>query len=230
MNKLNRFLVLNKGLRLFVTLLLFGCFFQINAQDKIPFDQGVKYILADVDVTGKISFNKQTVVTFAGLEKGQDITIPGEEISNAIKKLGKLGLFSEIDFFVTKTVGDSIFLELNINELPKLSEVKFAGVKKKKTDELIKDNGLTKGKIVNENLITTTKNYIENKYKKDGFYNTKVTIRTVPDTTSGNEVNMFVNVFKGSKVKIKEIVFTGNEKFSDKKLRKAMKNTKEKNQ
>jgi outer membrane protein insertion porin family len=228
-NKLNRFLVLNKGLRLFVTLLLFGCFFQINAQDKIPFDQGVKYILADVDVTGKISFNKQTVVTFAGLEKGQDITIPGEEISNAIKKLGKLGLFSEIDFFVTKTVGDSIFLELNINELPKLSEVKFAGVKKKKTDELIKDNGLTKGKIVNENLITTTKNYIENKYKKDGFYNTKVTIRTIPDTTSGNEVNMFVNVFKGSKVKIKEIVFTGNEKFSDKKLRKAMKNTKEKN-
>ncbi len=229
MNKLNKFLVSYKGLKLVVTLLLFGCFSQINAQDKIPFDQGIKYILADVDVTGQISFNKQTVVTFAGLEKGQDITIPGEEISNAIKKLGKLGLFSEIDFYVTKTVGDSIFLELNINELPKLSEVKFAGIKKKNTEALIKDNGLTKGKIVNENLITTTKNYIENKYKKDGFYNSKVTIRTVPDTTSGNEVKMFINIFKGSKIKVKDIAFSGNEKFSDRKLQKAMKNTKEKN-
>jgi outer membrane protein insertion porin family len=228
-NKLNKFLVLNKGLRLVVFVSLFGWISQINAQDNIPLDQGVKYILANVDVTGKISFNKQTVVTFAGLEKGQEITIPGEEISNAIKKLGKLGLFSEIDFFVTKTVGDSLFLELNINELPKLSEVKFAGIKKKKSEEFIKDNGLTKGKIVNENLITTTKNYIENKYKKDGFYNSKVTIRTVPDTTSGNEVKMFVNVFKGNKIKVKDIAFSGNEKFSDSKLRKAMKNTKEKN-
>lgn len=229
MNKLNKFLVLYKGIKLVVALLVFGWISQINAQEKIPFDQGVKYILADVDVTGKISFNKQTVVTFAGLEKGQDITIPGEEISNAIKKLGKLGLFSEIDFYVTKIAGDSIYLELNINELPKLSEVKFAGIKKKKTEAFIKDNSLTKGKIVNENLLTTTKNYIENKYKKDGFYNTKVTIKTLPDTTSGNEVKMFVNIFKGNKIKVKDITFSGNEKFSDAKLQKAMKNTKEKN-
>jgi outer membrane protein insertion porin family len=55
-----------------------------------------------------------------GLEKGQDITVPGEEISNAIKKLGKLGLFSDIDFYTNKIEGDSIFLELNINELAKI--------------------------------------------------------------------------------------------------------------
>lgn len=201
----------------------------MNAQEKIPFDQGTKYILADVAVVGKISYNQQTVVTFAGLEKGQDVTVPGEEISNAIKKLGKLGLFSEIDFYVNRIDGDSIYLELNITELPKLSEVKFAGIKKKKTEVLIKENGLTKGKIVNENLITTTKNYIENKYKKDGFYNSKVTITTVPDTTSGNEVNMYINVFKGNKIKVRNIDFVGNEKFSEGKLHKAMKNTKEKN-
>ncbi len=201
----------------------------MNAQEKIPFDQGTKYILADVAVVGKISYNEQTVVTFAGLEKGQDITIPGEEISNAIKKLGKLGLFSEIDFYVNRIDGDSIYLELNIIELPKLNEVKFAGIKKKKTEVLIKENGLTKGKIVNENLITTTKNYIENKYKKDGFYNSKVNITTVSDTTSGNEVNMYINVFKGNKIKVKNIDFVGNEKFSEGKLHKAMKNTKEKN-
>ena len=221
--------MLYKRIKLVVTLLFFGCIAQMNAQEKIPFDQGTKYILADVAVVGKISYNQQTVVTFAGLEKGQDVTVPGEEISNAIKKLGKLGLFSEIDFYVNRIDGDSIYLELNITELPKLSEVKFAGIKKKKTEVLIKENGLTKGKIVNENLITTTKNYIENKYKKDGFYNSKVTITTVPDTTSGNEVNMYINVFKGNKIKVRNIDFVGNEKFSEGKLHKAMKNTKEKN-
>ena len=221
--------MLYNRIKLVVTLLFFGCIAQMNAQEKIPFDQGTKYILADVAVVGKISYNQQTVVTFAGLEKGQDITIPGEEISNAIKKLGKLGLFSEIDFYVNRIQGDSVYLELNIIELPKLSEVKFAGIKKKKTEVLIKENGLTKGKIVNENLITTTKNYIENKYKKDGFYNSKVTITTVPDTTSGNEVNMYINVFKGNKIKVRNIDFVGNEKFSEGKLHKAMKNTKEKN-
>jgi outer membrane protein insertion porin family len=131
-NKLNNFLVLQRSIKLVLTVLIFGSISQLQAQDRVPFDQGTKYILADVDVTGKISYNKQTVITFAGLEKGQDITIPGEEISNAIKKLGKLGLFSEIDFYVNKIEGDSIYLELNINELPKLNDVKFVGVKKGK--------------------------------------------------------------------------------------------------
>ena len=225
-NKLNNFLVLHQ-LKLFLAILFIGSISQVKAQDRVPFDQGIKYILADVDVKGKISYNQQTVVTFAGLQKGQEITVPGEEISNAIKKLGKLGLFSEIDFYVNKIEGDSIYLELEINELPKLGEVKFVGVKKNKIEALIKDNGLTKGKIVNENLITTTKNYIENKYRKEGFYNTKVTITTKVDTTVINEVKMLVNIDKGDKIKIKEIVFNGNEKFTDGKLRGFMKNTKQ---
>ncbi|MCP2027098.1 outer membrane protein insertion porin family [Flavobacterium sp. HSC-32F16] len=211
------------------TLLMLGSFSQIKAQDRVPFDQGKKYILAKVSVVGKISFNEQTVVTFSGLQKGQEITVPGEEISGAIKKLGKLGLFDEIAFYINKVENDSIFLDLNIVELPKLNEVKITGVKKSKIEGLIKDNNLTKNKIVNENLITTTKNYIENKYKKDGFYNTKVAITTTPDTTAGNHVNMLVRIDKGDKVKISSIDFTGNKQLTDTKLRAAMKDTKQKN-
>ena len=227
MNKLNNISVQINYIKIVLVTLFIGTISQLQAQDRTPFDQGTKYILAEVEVTGKISYNQQTVVTFSGLEKGQNITVPGEEISNAIKKLGKLGLFNEIDFYVNKIEGDSIFLQLNISELPKLSEVKIKGVKKSKTEALIKDNGLTKGKIVNENLITTTKNYIENKYKKDGYFSTKVTINTIADTTEGNQVKMLVNIDKGDKLKISKINFEGNEKFSDKKLRSAMKNTKQ---
>jgi outer membrane protein insertion porin family len=228
-NKLNNILVLQKRIQTVLALLLLGSFSQIKAQERIPFDQGKKYILAKVSVVGKISFNEQTVVTFSGLQKGQEITVPGEEISGAIKKLGKLGLFDEIAFYVNKVENDSIYLDLNIVELPKLNEVKFVGIKKSKVEGLIKDNNLTKSKIVNENLITTTKNYIENKYKKEGFYNTKVTITTTPDTIAGNNVNMLVRVDKGDKVKISSIDFIGNKQLTDTQLRRAMKDTKQKN-
>ena len=229
MNKLNNFLVLQKNIKQVLLILLFiGCISQLKAQERVPFDQGKSYILADVEVTGKISFNPNTVVTFSGLEKGQEIIVPGEDITNAVKKLGKLGLFSEIDFYINKIEGDSIFLELNITELPKLSDIKIVGIKANKTEALIKDNGLVKGKIVNENLLTTTKNYIENKYKKDGYFNTKVTINTIPDTTAGNEVKMVINIDKSKKLKIDDIVFTGNKVFSEAQLKSIMKNTKHK--
>jgi len=227
-NKLNNFLVLQKSIKIVLSLLFFGIFSQTKAQERVPFDQGKKYILAKVDVVGKISFNSNTVVTFAGLEKGQEITVPGEEISNAIKKLGKLGLFDEISFYVNRIEMDSIYLDLHVEELPKLNDVKLVGVSKSKIEGLIKDNGLTKGKVVNENLITTSKNYIENKYKKDGYFNTKVTINTVIDTAQVNQVNMVVKIDKGAKVKIKDIEFVGNKEIKDETLRAAMKDTKRK--
>lgn len=230
MNKLNNFLVLHKSIKLVLTFLILGTFTQIKAQDRVPFDQGKKYILADVKVVGDISFNPQTVVTFAGLEKGQEITIPGEQISSSIKKLGKLGLFDEISFYVNRIENDSIYLDLNIKELPKINEVKFVGVSKSKTESFIKDNGLTNGKIVTENLITTTKNYIEKKYKKDGFFNAKVYITTSKDSTlTSNQVNMLVKVDIGDKVKIYKIDFEGNKNVPSSKLLSSMKNTKVKN-
>ncbi len=221
--------MLHKSIKLVLTFIILGTFTQIKAQDRVPFDQGKKYILGDVKVVGEISFNPQTVVTFAGLEKGQEITIPGEQISSSIKKLGKLGLFDEISFYINRIENDSIFLDLNIKELPKINEVKFVGVSKSKTETFIKDNGLTNGKIVTENLITTTKNYIEKKYKKDGFFNAKVYITTKKDTLTSNQVNMLVKVDVGEKIKIYNIDFEGNKEIPSKKLLSSMKNTKVKN-
>jgi outer membrane protein insertion porin family len=226
-NNYKRMSLLNKNMKSIAIVILFISFFKISAQET-NFENGKSYILADIEVTGKINYNPQTIITFAGLEKGQNIIVPGEEVSNAIKKLWKLGYFNDISIYVNKIENDSIYLELNINELPKLADVKITGVKKGKIEELIKENDLKKGKVVNENLVTTTKNYIQNKYKKNGFYNTKVIINTFPDSTKTN-VDMLVKIDRGDKVKINKITFDGNEKFSDKKLRKAFKNTKQKN-
>ena len=112
------------------------------AQNTDTFERGKPYILGDIDVQGKLNFNKPTVITFTGLEKGQKIILPGEEISTAIKKLAKLELFSDIDLYITNIKGDSIFLELYIVELPKLNEAKVRGVKKGKIEAILKDTDL----------------------------------------------------------------------------------------
>ncbi|WP_408086268.1 BamA/OMP85 family outer membrane protein [Flavobacterium rhizosphaerae] len=210
--------------------LFIGVLFFIGGNKALAqqFDQEKKeYILAGINVTGKITYNEQTVVTFTGLQKGEVIEVPGEKISNAIKKLWKLGLFSDVNIYKDRIVGDSIYLELNIFELPKLSDVRIKGVKKGKAETLIKETSLKKGIYVNENLLTTTKNYIENKYKKDGYFNTKVAINVIPED-SLNLVKMVVNVDRGKKVRISDIDFHGNEQLTNAKLKKAMKKTKEK--
>ncbi|HSP83292.1 MAG TPA: POTRA domain-containing protein, partial [Gillisia sp.] len=214
--------------------LLAFCFLytlSFQAQD-LPLGQGKKYTIGKIEVTGMVSYNEQTVVAFTGLKPGEEIFIPGDRLSKVLKKLWDLNLFSDINFYITNVEGDVADLELEITEVPELAEIRIQGVKKKTArEELIKENNLTPGVKVTENLITTTKNYIENKYRKDGFFNSKVAINTVPveDTTGINKVNMVVNVDQGEKVKISEIEFSGNEMFSDARLKRAMSKTKEKN-
>ena len=222
-NKLDK-LTMFKNRILFLLFLLLGN--TINAQET-NLEKGKEYILAGVEVTGKVSFNEQTVITFTGLEIGSKIRIPGDEISLAITKLWKLGLFNDVNFYVKKIEGETIFLELELYELPKLNDIKIKGIKKGKREDVVKETELNKGKIVNDNLITNTKNYIENKFKKDGYFNTKVTINTLADSTN-TKVDMVVFIDKGEKVKISAINFVGNEQLTDKKLKKSFKNTKEK--
>ncbi len=214
---------------------LFSAFFLLfsfasSAQEN-PYNSGKKYTIADIVVTGDTNFSEATIITFSGLRKGEVVAIPGERISEALKKLWGSNLFSNIDIYLTKTEDDQAYLEISLQDLPELNNVVINGVKKGKKETLIKDNKLTKGAKVTENLITTTKNYLTNKYKKEGFYNTKVTVSTTPviDSIEKSRVNMLVNIEKNDKVKIKEINFIGNEKLSDKKLKKAMKETKQKN-
>ena len=226
-NKLNKLLSIKNSVKLALLFIFFGHSFNTNAQDRLSFEEGKPYILKKVTVTGKVTYNEQTIVTFAGLEKGQKITVPGEEISNSIKKLWRLGLYNDVNFYVDNIEGDSISLNLHLTELPKLKEVKIVGAKKGAVEKLIKDNSLTPEKIVNENLLTTTKFYIENKYKKDGYYNTKVHINTIEDTATINHVNMIINIDKGNKVRISKILVEGNSQLTDSKIKNAMKNTKQ---
>ena len=215
------------SLELFITFLLLITTTFTTAQD-ISYEDSKKYILGGLEVTGLQSYNEQTVKTYTGLKVGQPITLPGEQISAIINKLWGLELFTDIEFYITDIQGDNVFLELNILERPTLSKISMNGVKDRKVDEILKDTDLKKGKKITESLIANSKNYIQNKFKKKGYFNTKVNIITVRDTSETNARSMVVNVDKGDKVKIKDIVFEGNDKLAAKKLRKALKKTKKK--
>ncbi|MDR0228378.1 MAG: BamA/TamA family outer membrane protein [Flavobacteriaceae bacterium] len=219
-----------KGISLFALFLAGLLYTDVQAQEGgnlSAYEAPVTYTLGDINVTGKFNYNPQTVVTFTGLHKGQKITVPGEELSDALKKLWKLGFFKDINIYQTSVVNDTINIELSLNELPRLNDITIKGYKKAKSEALIKEAKLTKGKIVNENLLSTTKYFLLNKYKKDGFYNTKVTINTVATDSTNKKANMVIGIDKGKKVRISEIKFEGNKELTDSKLKSAMKDTKE---
>ena len=229
MNNLANLIPLKTYIKQLLILLILTCSLYSIAQET-TYNSGAKYTIGDITVSGDTSFSAQTIITYSGLRKGEKVMIPGEVISEAIKKLWNSNLFSDIDIYLLKIEGDVAYLEIRLSDLPELNEIKVTGLKKSKREEVIKENKLVNGTKVTENLITTTKNYLVNKYKKDGFYNTKVNINIieVQDSIQKARVNMVVAVDKGKKVKVKDIVFTGNSVLKDNKLRGAMKHTKKK--
>ena len=217
------FLKIKSYLPLFILLISINTWSQ-----QTDFVKGNEYILDEIKVTGLKNFNEQTVITYTGLKQGQKIRIPGEEISSIISKLWKLDLFSDINFYLTDIRDNNASIQIDIIELPTLSDFKITGLKKSKIETIISDTEIKKGQKITENFIKTTKNYIVNKYKKDGFLNAKVAINVVPDTSDVNLSKMLIKIDLGDRVKINNINFKGNNIAKSSKLKKKMKNTKTK--
>ena len=210
-------------------LIFFTALFSFSSvAQETAYIKGNEYILKDVSVSGLKNFNEQTVITYTGLKEGQKIRIPGEQISAIISKLWKLDLFSDINFYLINVQDGEASIQIDIKELPTLSEFKITGLKKSKIETIVSETELKKGKKITENFIKTTKNYIVNKYKKDGFLNTKVSINILPDSSEVNFSKMLIKVDLGERVKINQINFTGNEITKSSKLKKKMKKTKTK--
>ena len=96
-----------------------------------------KYQIDSIEVVGLKTYNAKTVISYTGLKKGQLVQLPGEEISSVINKLWKLEFFSDINFYVTSVSGDKVNLQLEIQELPTLSDVKVTGLRKGKAETII---------------------------------------------------------------------------------------------
>ena len=203
---------------------------KINVKDSINFVKNKKYTIGGLSIKGNNKFSEQAILVFTGLVIGQEVKLPGDQLTSSIKKLWQSDLFSNVDVYITgldeKGIVNLVFV---VKELPKASTVTYSGVKKSKGNELKEETKLSPGVMLTENLLTTTKNYIEKKYRERGFLKAKVTINTKIDTSKTNLEKVLVNVDKGSKIKIKNIRFHGNKAFKSKRLKKLLKKTKQKN-
>ena len=213
---------------LILTLLLLFIFISGVFSQTLPLQKRQKYLIDSIEVIGLKSFNPQTVISYSGLRKGQTIQFPGDQVSSVINKLWNLDLFSDINFYAKNIKEKSITLQIEIEELPTLNEVIINGIRKNKVQNILKETELDKGKKLSESFLTNTKNYIVNKFKKEGYLNTKINVRNIEDSTQVNTLNLLINIDKGERVKISDINFTGNEKFKEKSLVSKLKNVKEK--
>ena len=204
---------------------------QINLGDNlnnISYERPVEYEIGEITVEGIQNLDKNAIITLSGLNVGNKIMVPGEDLSKAVTKLWDQNLFANIHIDVSKVMGNNIFLEIHLEELPKLSKFGFKGVSKSEVDNIRDKIELARGKIVTENLINNTKHIVQEYFNDKGYLNTNVEINQIVDTNTVSGIILDVNINKGEKVKVNQINIFGTKQFSTKKLKRQLKETKEK--
>jgi len=158
---------------------------------------------------------------------GDKIAIPGQEIPDAIKALWKQGLFADVEIVAEKMVNEIVFLDIILEELPRMSRYKFSGINKTEQEELREELNLLAGRIVNQNVKNTSLYKIERFYQEKGFLRAKASVKEMPDTIRANSIIVDFVIDKGKRVRIDEIDIIGNKYVTDRQLKKKMKGTKE---
>ncbi len=229
----------NRGIIVSLYLFLAGILIfpnVVNAQisinsdiSPIDYSHPKEYILGGVTISGAKYLDNNVIVMLSDLEVGKNIKIPGDAITTAIRNLWDQGLFDNISISATKIQGNTIFLNINLKERPRLSKFSFSGIRKTEADDIREKINLTRGDVITSHLIMRTTNIIKNFYADKGFLNAKVTI-TEKKSKGKNKLKNFkdllINIKKNSKVKIGVINIYGNKALSKEAIKKAMKETK----
>lgn len=202
-----------------------------KAQDgPVDFLNPRSYVIALIEVEGAKTYDENGIRLISGLSKGQEINIPGKEISTALKKLWSQGIFEEVEILQRRVEGNSIFLVIRVKERPALCSYRFKGISKSEAEKIKEKINLYANKPVTENLKMNAANKIKQFFLDKRYFNVQVTVEEFIDTNgvcqNGAPVLVF-NVDKGEKTKILEINIEGLSSIDEKKLLRAMKETKE---
>lgn len=187
-----------------------------------------KYKIADIKVSGIKNYDDYVLIGFSGLSVGDEVSVPGDEITQAIKRFWKHGLFSDVKILATKIEDKQIWLEIQLKQRPRISEVHYSGIKKSEREDLEAKLGLKKGFQVTPNIMDRTKQVIQKFFDGKGFKNVDVEIEQRDDPANEGEVIVNINIDKNEKTKIHHITFEGNSALTARDLKKAMKKTNEK--
>ncbi len=212
------------------TLLGYSQELDYDSMSVADYKEAKEYIIKDVQVSGIKYLDKNILINLSGLKQGKSIEVPGDDVTNAIKRLWEQGLFSDVKISISEILGDSISFDIFLQERSRLSELEIFGLNKGKVSDIKEKLELKRGMQVTENLINNAERIIKDFLFDKKFLNAKIDIVQVDDTLVGmNNIKLHIYVDKGEKVKIKEIDFEGNSVYKEGKLRRVMKKTKKKN-
>lgn len=198
----------------FLILLFIVTWFFIPAVAQIPsgetfnidYTAPKEYIIAGITVTGVKYLDNNVLIMLSGLNIGDKVKIPGDKITQAIRKLWDQGLFEDVKISISQIVDNQIYLNFYLRERARLSHFSFNGIKKADADNIREKIHLSKGEYVTENMIMRTRNIIRKYFTDKGFLNADVEVLPKKDTSSANEVSLDINIHRNGKVRVYNII------------------------
>ncbi len=205
--------------------IVFGRTQESSAGLNINYSSPKEYKIADITVTGVQYLDKNALVSLSGLRVGDKIKVPGDEITSAIKKLWNQGIISSVSIYASKVEGEKIWLTIKLTERPRLTKVDIIGVSKTQKGEIEEKIKVVRGKMLTDVLSKNAELAVQKYLESKGFLNAKIQILQQTDTILRNSAHLKIIIDKGQKVKIRNIIFEGNEQITSAKLRSKLKKT-----
>ena len=195
------------------------------AQDKIV-NPDISYtgtprtcVIGGLTAKGVEGYEDYVLTGISGLSVGQQISVPGSEITEAVKRYWKHGLFSDVSVTADSIVGSKIYLCFNLTLRPRVSTINYNGVKKSEREDLEAKLGIISGSQITPNIIDRAKILAKKYFDEKGYKNAVIDIRQRDDVAAKNQVILDVNVDKKDKMKVKHIIIVGNKNLSTKKIK-----------
>ena len=198
------------------------------SKPSVLYSAPMKYEIGGITVSGIDNYEDYVLIGLSGLSVGQVVSIPGEEITAAVKRYWKHGLFSNVSITVEKIVDDKAYLNIALTQRPRLSKLNFYGVKKSEQEDLEAKLNFREGNQITPNMIDRAKIVIKRYFDDKGFKNADISIMQRDDVAEENKLIIDITIDKKEKIKVNKIYITGNSALEEKQLKWAMKKTNEK--
>jgi outer membrane protein insertion porin family len=196
---------------------------------ELDYELPKKYIIEDVTVSGVNFTDKNNIINISGLIKGTIISVPGDDkFRQAVKRLWGQNSFGSVDIKPVKIEGEKIWLEILLTERPRIMKWEILGIKKSKVKDINEILTIRRGSSLSDYVIQSNRDKIKKYYAEKGYLNAEVDVQVKNDTILRNSVSLTFTIDRKKKVKVREITFEGNDNISSRKLKKAMKDTKQK--
>ena len=187
-----------------------------------------KYTIAGINLSGVDNIEPAVAIGLSGLSVGDVVSVPGDEITNAVKRYWKHGLFEDIVITADSIIGDKIYIGIALKQRPRVSQLNIKGVKKSEREDIEQKIGIIKGNQITPDIIDRAKKIIKNYYDDKGYKNAEINVVQRPDVTGDDRVIVDVNITKKDKIKVHRIYIEGENALSEKRVKYAMKKTREK--